>query len=162
MFGFGKKIRERQLRRAVLVQNFAMMSLFSRLRSLFKIEGEASAQGQAIAAAINEQFAKRADKDHFTKEQRSLLAQASDASQADPILQQLTIRVLFDIFSLASTLKAAALLAEYPSIVTVLERGKAEYPALFQDWKEVQFKSLVGQFADYYVPEKKAELLRLF
>jgi len=77
-------------------------------------------------------------------------------------LDKLILRVLFDIFTLSTTLKNTQLLSEYPTVVEVLARGKKAHPDIFDDWKETQFKALLERFTDKYDPKIKDSSLKLF
>jgi hypothetical protein len=163
MFGFGNRVRERQLKRAILIQNAMMLNMFSHQRKMLGVQETSSNKWDGvIASAINKSFGKDNDADGTTDEEKRVFAQVRQSIQSDPCLQKLILRVLYDIVSLCAQLKNGALLAEYPRALEVLERGRKQYPDVFEDWKELQFKALARDFADKYDPNLKGMLLKLF
>jgi hypothetical protein len=163
MFNFAKRVRERQLKRALLIKDFVMLRIFSHQRKALGLEsGKSSELDRVVASAVNQLFARDAGIDDFSQDERRLCLEIMDAVKSEPLSEKVILRVLFDIFTLGMTLKRPEILAEYPTIIDVLERGKRLHPDVFQDWRELQFQTLLGHFADKYDPASKGSLLKLF
>jgi hypothetical protein len=160
MFGFGKSVYRRQLKRAVLVQNAVMLALFSHFRKQIGADGHSSAN-DAIAAGINYLFGKKAE-NNFGTEGRALYRKVLQTVADDSDLEKLIVRILFDVASLSAKLKNSTVLSEFPRIIARLDHGREAHPEIFEDWKEVHFKTLFEKFADKYDPELKRQSGSLF
>lgn len=177
MFGFNKRIYERQLKRAVVINNAIMVGVFDHRINLLghpinnPPRDSEIPEIRIISGAINYIFAKsiEAPIEEFNDKDKAralVYSKAQEILTSDSELERLILRVLFDIFSLCNILKkeewAAKILSEYPRIMQVLKDGKEKYPETFKDYKEKEYRVLTEKFADKYAPEMKNSLLKLF
>ena len=102
MFNFGKRVQERQLKRAVLIQNAIMVGVFTYQRKAAGAGGIKDSQfdkfSAVIAAAINQLFGKEAAQT-FSADEKSLLLKMIESIKSDDQLEKLILRVLFDCVS---------------------------------------------------------------
>ena len=163
MFGFAKRARVRQLKRAIIIQNIIMMNIFSHQRKAAGGEGAKSDKfDRVIASSINQLFGQEIDAAEFSQEDKRLFSKVTESVKSDLDLDKLILRVLFDIFTLSCTLKNVDLISKYSGATDILERGKKIHPDIFEDWKEIQFKALLERYADKCDPSLKDSLRKMF
>ena len=175
MFGFNKIIYERQLKRAVVINNAVMAGLFENQINLLGYKSDkpdkADDKTRIIAAAIGYIFGKNFDesiKTFVDKEEAKKLvySKADEILKSDSNLEKLIHRIIFDIGSLCVMLKdeeyTQKIQAEYPRIMEIMIEDKNKYPENTKDYNEKEFKELVLKYADKYDPKMKNHLLKLF
>jgi len=172
MFGFSKRIYKRQLRRSLLISNAVRVGLFDYQVSLFGYEpGKPDDRAIIIAAAINYMFGNSFDEsiETFADKERTkklVYSKADEILKADPDLEALIQRILYDIGSLCVMLKdeeyAQQIWAEHPRLTEVVIQSRNKNPKNFKDYSEKEFKRLISRYADKYDPKMKDHLLKLF
>ena len=173
MFGFNKRIYERQLRRSVSISNAVRVGLFAYQVNLLGYEPreEPNDRTRIVAAAINYMFGNNFDESIETfidKEETKKLvySKADEILKSDPDLEALVHRILWDIASLCIVLKdeeyAQQLWAEHPRLLEITGQNRNKHPRTLKDYNEQEFKKLVSKYADKYDPKMKNHLLRLF
>lgn len=175
MFGFNKRIYERQLKRAIIINNAVMMGLFNHQMDLLGYKpdeiNEPDDKIRIIAAAIGYIFGKNFDESikKFTNKEEAkklVYSKADEILKSDSDLEKLIHRILLDIGSLCIKLKdkecAQKIWAEYPRLMEMMTEGKNKYPENFKDYNENEFKELALKYADKYYPEMKSHFLKLF
>ena len=172
MFGFNKRIYRRQLKRALLISNVVRTGLAAYQVNLLGYEPKDSDDKvRIIAAAINYMFGNDFDKSIETfkdkeKANKLIYSKADEILKADPDLEALIQRILFDIGSLCIMLKdeeyAQQIQADHPRLTEIVTQNRNKNPKVFKDYNEKEFKKLISKYADKYDPKMKNHLLKLF
>jgi len=172
MFGFNKRIYERQLRRSLFISNAVRAGLFDYHVNLLGYEPRKPDDRTKItAAAINYMFGNDFDKSIETfidkeKTKKLVYSKADEILKSDPDLEELVQRILYDIGSLCVMLKdeeyAQQIWAEHPRLMEVVTQNRNKNPEKFNDCNEERFKKLISKYADKYDPKMKSHLLKLF
>lgn len=163
MFNFKRNIQERQLKRAILIQNAIMLSIFGFQRKAFGAKDDTpSIFDDLIASSISCLFGKEYERTDLSHDDKRIYLAVIVSVRGSASDEKLILRTLFDIVSLSTELKNQKVLSDYPAAIELLSQGKTNHPDIFRDHTEKTFKSLLENFADKYDPEIKNLFLKLF
>jgi len=175
MFGIKKRIWTKQLKRAATVENCLKAGVFDFQMASHGYntdDNQPSAVELALfAGAVNHILAWDTSKQLQVLEQHpegaeTIQSMAHQLLAADPDLERLVIRVLYEIASLGPLLErdewARMFVSEHPRIMDVLTPARTTHPELFRDVQEVEFKALFDRFIDKYLPDMKETARALF
>ena len=172
MFGMKTRIYTAQLKRAATIENLVKVGIFDRQVELLNSSEELNDHdGAIIAGAVNYiltwDVGKQLQTLGGTAEDAELIySRARLILKSDSQLEQLVIRLLYEIASLGHLLQkdewAKNFLRNHPRILEVLTIAKNEHPELLRDADESKFKILFAQFIDNYLPEMKQSASTIF
>lgn len=174
MFGIRKRIWLKQLRRAVIVENSLKIGIADHLITSHGYDTACNKPSDVELAlfggAVNYVLAWDIQKqlellNGYPGGAERIQSIARQILAADPNLERLVIRLLYEIASLTHMLQreewATEFLHNHPRIMDVLTVARPMHPELFRDVDESEFKALFECFIDKYLP-RMTECRKLF
>lgn len=175
MFGLKKRIWQKQLKRAATIENCLLAGLFDHLMASNGYDAQKNEptdeEGSLMAGTAQwilgigiEKQLEMCDDEKVATER--IQTSANELLQSDEMLEQLTIRLLYEIASLSMMLRKDAWAQEYAGkhirIMEILSAARPKWPELFRDVDEALFKKLFTRYLDIYMPDMRASASQLF
>lgn len=176
MFGFTRRFRLNQFRRAITVENTLKMGMYAyevRRRGI-RTEDQESPQPDLLllVAALNYLFSGG----HSPEQERRLKAaglhlqscndMAVELLAMDVTFERAVVRTLYELVSLGLMLEQEPLVQQVlqsrPHLPAFTGQFRSKHPDLFNDVSEAIYRGLVERFVAKYMPDSKIDVAKMF